>query len=530
MKTRISGRAVLIAGLVSASALVFSSASHAADSLTEKSMAELRKELDAGHVTSEALVQAYLARIEEIDRTGPALHSVLALNPQALEQARVLDKELKRKKLRGPLHGIPILIKDNIESADPLPTTAGSLALVDNVTGRDAPIVANLRAAGAVILGKTNLSEWANFRSTHSISGWSGIGGLTKNPHVLDRSACGSSSGSGAAMAAGLAAGTVGTETDGSIVCPASLNGIVGVKPTLGLLSGERIVPIAHSQDTAGPMTASVMDAAIMLTAMVGKKPACVSAGCVVRDYAASLNAASLSGKRIGVLRFKAGRWPQIDPVYEAALAQLRAAGATLVEVEAPDTTRIEEAEETVLYTEFKSDLNAYLATTPAAVKSRDLAQLIEFNRSQPRELAIFGQEIFEKSQATAGLDDPTYRTALADSKRLSGPEGIAKLLKTDNLDLLVAPTTGATWRVDVINGDNYTGSFSTLPAVAGYPHVTVPMGEVQGTPLGLSFIGGPWSEDRLLEAAYVYEQRAGARVRPRFSASIDSPPATLPR
>jgi amidase len=489
------------------------------ESLTSMSLAELRVELDAGRTTSAALVQAYLARIEAMDRNGPALHAVLAVNGRALEQAKLLDAERKRKKLRGPLHGIPILLKDNIESSE-LPTTAGSLALRDNATNRDAPIVANLRAAGAIILGKTNLSEWANFRSTHSTSGWSGLGGLTKNPHVLDRSACGSSSGSGSAMAAGLAAATVGTETDGSIVCPASLNGIVGVKPTLGLLSGERIVPISHSQDTAGPMTATVTDAALLLTAMVGKKPTCK--GCVARDYAATLAAATLGGKRIGVLRFKAGRQPSVDPVYTQALEQLRAAGATLVEVDFGDTDPIDAAEEIVLYTEFKPDLNAYLATTPAGVKTRTLADLVAFNAAQPRETALFGQEIFERAQGMPGLDDAAYLKALADSKRLAGVEGIDKVLQAGKLDLLVAPTTGPNWRFDFVNGDNYTGSFSTLPAVAGYPHVTVPMGAIKGMPIGLSFIGAAFSEAQLLDAAYVYEQRSKARPRPRFIPSVD--------
>jgi amidase len=495
--------------------------------LTDKSVAELRIELDAGRTTSVALVQAYLARIDAIDRNGPALHSVLAVNPQALEQARQLDAERKHKKLRGPLHGIPILLKDNIESAE-LPTTAGSLALRDNATNRDAPIVANLRAAGAIILGKTNLSEWANFRSTHSTSGWSGMGGLTKNPHVLDRSACGSSSGSGSAVAAGLAAAAVGTETDGSIVCPASLNGIVGVKPTLGLLSGERIVPISHSQDTAGPMTATVADAALLLTALVGRNPACK--GCVVRDYAATLKAATLTGKRIGVLRYKAGRLPTVDPVYTRALAQLRAAGATLVEVDLGDTDPIDAAEDIVLHSEFKPDLNAYLATTPAAVKTRTLADLIAFNASQPRETLLFGQEIFERAQGMPGLADPAYLKALADSKRLAGAEGIDKVLKANQLDLLVAPTTGPDWRFDFVNGDNYTGSFSTLPAVAGYPHVTVPMGAIQGMPIGLSFIGTAFSEAQLLDAAYVYEQHSMARPHPQFIPSLEAPSdATAP-
>lgn len=499
-----------------------------AQALTDRSIAELRHDLDSGEVTSEALVQAYLARIEAIDRHGPALHAVLAINPDALQQARALDAERSKKKLRGPLHGIPILLKDNIESADPMPTTAGSLALIDNVSHRDAPIVANLRAAGAIILGKTNLSEWANFRSTHSVSGWSAVGGLTKNPHVLDRSACGSSSGSAAAVAAGLAAAAVGTETDGSIVCPAAMNGIVGVKPTLGLLSGERIVPISHSQDTAGPMANSVEDAAVLLTAMAGPSPACLGQGCRKQDYAAALAKASLTGKRIGVLRFKSGRAPQIDAVYAQALARLREAGAVLVDVDLPETSRIDEAEDLVLHVEFRSDLNAYLATTPAAVKTRTLADLIAFNTAQPRELALFGQEIFERAAAMPEPTDLAYRTALADSKRLAGEEGLSRLLKEHELELLVAPTTGPSWRIDTINGDQFTGSFSTLPAVAGYPHVTVPMGALANVPLGLSFVGEPWSEARLLQAACVFERHGAAKLRPQFLSTVDGDSVAL--
>lgn len=511
---------VLAAGIFTSSA-----PASADDALTQKSMAELRRDLDEGRTTSVALVEALLARIEAIDRNGPALHSVLAINPQALQQARERDQERKQRKVRGPLHGIPILIKDNIESADPLPTTAGSLALTENVTGRDAPIVANLRAAGAIVLGKTNLSEWANFRSDHSVSGWSAVGGLTRNPHVLDRTACGSSSGSGAAVAAELAPAAVGTETDGSIVCPAAMNGIVGLKPTLGLLSGKRIVPIARSQDTAGPMTRTVTDAALLLSAMVGQRPVCVELGCAKVDYAGLLPSASLAGKRIGVMNFKPGRWPRIDPIYEQALTHLRAAGATLVEVKTPDTARVDEAEETVLYVEFKSDLNAYLESTPASVKARSLEQLIAFNRSEPRELAIFGQEIFERSNGTAGLSDEKYRTALADSKRLAGVEGLGRLLTENKLDLLVAPTTGPAWRIDLVNGDHYGGSFSTLPAVSGYPHLTVPMGQLNGLPVNISFIGAQWSEAQLLAAGFVFEQRSKALVRPRFVPTVDTVP-----
>jgi amidase len=492
------------------------------DTLIGKSFVELQEELTAGKRTSESLTRDYLKRIDAIDKQGPKLTAVLALNPDAIDEAKALDQERKDKGPRGPLHGIPILIKDNIETAGKLPTTAGSLALVDNVSGQDAPVVANLRAAGAIILGKTNLSEWANFRSDHSLSGWSAVGGFTRNAHVLDRSACGSSAGSGAAMAASLAAGTVGTETDGSITCPSAMNGIVGIKPTVGLLSQDRIVPISHSQDAPGPMTASVADAAAMLSAMVGAKPACdgVIPGCRKGDYSARLNIAALQGIRIGVLRFASGTHPRIEPIYDKALQVLKDAGATLVEVKLPDMKRIGEAEGIVLNTEFKVDLNAYLAKTPAAVKTRDLAALIAFNDGSKEELALFGQDTFIEAQQTKGYDDPVYKAALKDSKQLA-QDGITKLLKSDKLDLLVAPS-GATWRTDVVNGNHFSGSFSSLPAVAGFPHLTVPMGELDHLPLGMSFIGAAWSEDLLLAAGFAFEQRAKARVTPKFMSSID--------
>jgi amidase len=487
-----------------------------------RTLQALRSELDAGSMTSVSLVRKYLDRIAALDHAGPTIRSVLVLNPDALAQAKALDVERKQGRVRGPLHGMPILIKDNIESTDPMPTTAGSLALADNRTGRDAPIVANLRAAGAVILGKTNLSEWANFRSSDSISGWSAIGGLTKNPHVLDRSPCGSSAGSGAAIAAGLAAASIGTETDGSIVCPASMNGVVGLKPTLGLLSGRRIVPIAHSQDTAGPMAISVYDVAVVLDAMVGKQPACEPPAreCKRSDYVAGLSNDALRGKRIGVLRFKPSRQPQIEPIYDRALQVIRAAGAELVDVETPQMEPIDEAEELVLHAEFKVDLNAYLATLPAPIQTRTLEALIAFNAASRRELVLFGQETFVKANATP--DDQKYRDALALSKRLAGEEGIGRLLREHKLDLLVAPTTGTSWRIDIASGDQFPGSFSTLPAVAGYPHLTVPMGKLHQLPIGISFIGAPWTEDKLLAAGYAFEQRANVDVKAKFLPSIE--------
>jgi amidase len=490
-----------------------------------RTVSELRADLDAGRTTSVQLVEALIRRIEAIDRNGPQLRSVISINPDALAQARAMDKELRSKGPRSPMHGIPVLVKDNIETADPLPTTAGSLALLNNVTGRDAPVIANLREAGAIILGKTNLSEWANFRSTNSISGWSAVGGLAKNPHVLDRSPCGSSAGTGVAVAAGLAPVGIGTETDGSITCPSAMNGIVGLKPTLGLLSAKHIIPIAHSQDTAGPMTTNVRDAALLLAAMVGDEPACdpPSAGCAKSDYTKGLVPTALNGKRIGVLRFPPGANSNIEPVYERALNHLKEGGATLIEVNMPDTVRMREAERFVLHVEFKHDLNAYLASSPARIAARTLAELIEFNKRTPAELALFGQEIFEKSQGMPPLTDKEYLTALAESKRLAGVEGILQLLAKDKLDLLVAPTAGVAWRIDTVNGSRSAGSFSSMPAVAGFPHLTVPMGNLKGLPLGISFIGAPWSEDVLLAAGYAFEQRAKARLIPKFVPSIEA-------
>lgn len=497
---------------------------HAADEPDTRTLSELRNDLDSRKTTSVELVQAFTRRIEAIDRNGPQLRSIIAINPDALKQAQALDKELQTKGPRGPLHGIPVLLKDNIESADPMPTTAGSLALIGNLTKRDAPIAANLRAAGAVILGKTNLSEWANFRSTSSTSGWSAVGGLTKNPHVLDRTPCGSSAGSGAAIAAGLAPVAVGTETDGSIICPSAMNGIVGLKPTLGLLSGKYIIPIAHSQDTAGPMTTTVKDAALLLAALVGDTPACdpPSAGCAKSDYTKGLVPTALNGKRIGVLRFEPGRNTYVTPVYDRALNHLKDGGATLIEIKMPQLDGVGEAETLVLHAEFKADLNAYLTSSPAKIPVRSLEQLIEFNKKTPAELALFGQETFEKANGMPPLSDAKYMTARADGKRLAGVGGILKMLAEHQLDLIVAPSTGVAPRVDTINGTRSPGSFTSLPAVAGYPHLTVPMGEFKGLPLGMSFIGAPWSEDVLLAAGYAFEQRAKARITPKFLPSVE--------
>lgn len=456
---------------------------------------------------------------------NPKLHAVIALNPHALADARALDAEREAGKVRGPLHGVSILLKDNIESADDTATTAGSLALKDNVTGRDAPLVKRLTDAGMVILGKTNLSEWANIRSNHSISGWSAVGGTVRNPYVLDRSACGSSSGSGAAVAAYLAPAAIGTETDGSITCPAAINGLVGLKPTVGLVSRTHIVPISHSQDTAGPMTRTVTDAALVLTAIAGSDPAdpaTKKADARKTDYAKGLSKDALKGVTLAVARFYTGYSPGTDAVFEQALKDLKAQGATLVDVKTFDEGPIGKAEGVVLYTELKVDLNAYLASTdPAKVKTRTLEGLIAFNEATPKELEWFGQESFQKAQATKGYDDPEYIKAVADGKRLAGPEGIDKILKAAGAVAIVAPTTGPAWTIDPLNGDHYGGSSTTLPAVAGYPHLTVPMGDVGGLPVGLSFIGPAWSEARLLNLGYAYEQATMKRKDPKFLKTI---------
>lgn len=448
------------------------------------------------------------------DSGDAAINSVIAVNWEAANPAG------------GPLADVPILIKDNIETAD-MPTTAGSLALINNAPGRDAPLVARLRAAGAVIVGKTNLSEWANIRSTGSTSGWSAVGGLTRNPHALDRNACGSSSGSGAAVAAGLTPAAIGTETDGSITCPAAINGIVGFKPTVGLVSRTHIVPISHSQDTAGPMTRTVEDAAIVLGVIAGSDPAdpaTAEADARKVDYRAALDAGSLVGARIGVLRFATGYSNGLDRVFEENLTRLREAGAVLVDVTQGPDPAMDAAELTVLLTELKVDLNAYLASTdPHQVQTRTLADVIAFNIAEPRELALFGQELFLLAEETKGLDDPAYVTARATSLRFAGAEGIDRMMRDHDVIALIAPTTGPAWTTDVVNGDHYAGAVSSMPAIAGYPHLTVPMGLVRGLPVGMSFIAGKWEDAKVLSLGYAFEQLTHALRPPTFVQSIDA-------
>ena len=496
-------------------------------SVEELSLADAAAMMADGRTTSVALTQAYLARIAAIDRQGPTLRSVIAVNPDALAQARTLDAERVAGRVRGPLHGVPILVKDNIETLDPMPTTAGSLALKDNLTRRDAPVVARLRAAGAVILGKTNLSEWANIRSSDSMSGWSAIGGLVRNPYALDRTACGSSSGSGAATAASLAAAALGTETDGSVVCPSAMNGLVGLKPTVGLVSRTHVVPISHSQDTPGPMARSVRDAAMLFSAMIGVDPADAAtkdAGAHARDHAAALSIDALKGRRVAVLRPRMSA--DLAQVYDRALAVLKAAGAELVDVEAPRVEGIGAKEFTVLKAELKADLDAYLATTPPAVKTRTLAQVIAFNAAnRAAEMPFFAQDIFVDAQAMKGLDDKAYLDARRESQAAAA-SAITGLLDTAKATVIVSPSYGAPWPSDPVHGDQSSGpSASSLPAISGFPHLTVPMGLVDGLPVGLSFIGAAYSDGTLLNAGYAYEQRAKARVRPGYRPQADAGP-----
>jgi amidase len=489
-------------------------------------LTDIVAELAAGNVASAALVERFVARIGKVDDEGPRLNAVLSLNPAAAADAARIDDLRKSGGAPGPLQGAPILVKDNIETRDPVATTAGSLALQDNVTGRDAPAIARLRAAGAVILGKTNLSEWANFRSSASVSGWSAISGFTRNPHVLDRNPCGSSSGSAAAVAAGLAAAAIGTETDGSIICPAAANGIVGIKPTVGLVSRTHIVPISASQDTAGPMTLTVADAALLLTHMAGSDPsdpATIEADARRSDYTKALRTDALQGQRIGVARFLTGYHAATDVVFEQALEALQEAGAELVDLpQGPDAAAISEAEFAVLLAEFKAGLGVYLQTTTGRTPVRTVAELIAFNRRTPAETEWFGQETLEAAARAPLLSDPAYTRAAAEARRLAGPEGIDRLMTAAGVSAIVAPSGAPAWTTDAVNGDHFLGSASQLAAVAGYPHITVPMGEVRGLPVGLSLFGAKWSESALIGFAYAYEQVSRARITPEFRKSVE--------
>jgi amidase len=489
-------------------------------------LSQLADGIDEGAFNSEAITAAYLARIAAIDDNGPMLNAVIATFPDAMDQARAMDAELRAGTYRGPMHGIPILVKDNVEVAGPLPTTAGSLALAGNITNRDAPFIARLRAAGAVILGKTNLSEWANIRSDNSTSGWSAVGGLTKNPHALDRNSCGSSSGSGAAAAAALAAGTIGTETDGSITCPAGVNGVVGFKPTGGLVSRRFVVPISHSQDTAGPITRSVRDAAIMLTAMAGSDPQDAATAEADRwrgNYAAGLSADALKGLRIGVMRA-----PNADAaLFDAAIAKLKGGGAEIIPLDASkiDRQKIGQGEFKVLLTELKADLASYLQGLPdGLVPHKTLADIIAFNKANAnRELQYFGQDMFEAADQEKGLDDPAYLDALYTSRGLA-TDALNQMFANNKVDVIIAQTNGVAWVSTLGKGDAFSGpSASQLPAVAGFPHLTVPMGLSGGLPIGLSFIGPKWHDHDVLKAGFAYEQLSKAQAAPIFLTTIAS-------
>lgn len=486
------------------------------------SAAELQDALARGELTSVELVELLADRIERIDRNGPELRSVLEINPDAVEIAQQLDAERAAGRVRGPLHGIPVLIKDNIDTADQMETTAGSLALVGSKPLRDAFIVEQLREAGAIILGKTNLSEWANIRSFNSTSGWSARGGQTRNPHDTTRTPCGSSSGSGAAVAAGLAPIAIGTETDGSILCPSSMNGIVGIKPTLGLVSRSGIIPIAHSQDTAGPMARTVRDAAILLSALRGsdsRDPATAEAAEHDEvDYLAALDADALQGARIGVVRSDSFglKWTTKE-VLDESIEALKAAGAEVIDVEVPHIEDYGDQEFEVLLYELKADLAKYLEGRPDATV-RTLADVIAFNEANAdREMPWFDQEIFELAETKGSLEDEAYLEALAEAKRLSGAEGIDAVMEQHNLDALVSISYGPAFLIDLINGDSFTGGSSSPAAVSGYPSISVPAGDVHGLPIGLSFWGRAWSEPKLIGLAYAFEQATKARITPQL-------------
>jgi amidase len=491
--------------------------------LDEATVASLQAAMASGRYTSRRLVELYSERIKTIDRGGPTLRAVIELNPDAGSIADRLDEERRAGRVRGPLHGIPVLIKDNIDTADRMMTTAGSLALEGSIASRDAFVAVRLREAGAVILGKTNLSEWANFRSSKSTSGWSGRGGQVKSPYALDRNPCGSSSGSGSAVAANLAAIAVGTETDGSIVCPSGASALVGIKPTVGLVSRSGIIPISHTQDTAGPMARTVTDAAILLGALTGVDPvdaATARSGATSRDYTTSLKADGLKGARIGVARKKyVGYSPPADALFDAAVAEMKRQGAIIVDpADIPTAGRLDDCELEILLYEFKADLNAYLGKLGPAARVHSLADLIAFNtREKDHEMPFFAQETLLSAQKKGPLSAPGYRTALATCRARSRVAGIDRVMTRLRLDALVAPTGSPAWLTDLVNGDHFLGASSTPAAVSGYPSITVPAGFAHGLPVGVSFIGRAWSEPTLIQYAFAYEQATHHRKPPEF-------------
>lgn len=512
-------------------ALPLQSFSLPASPLDDLTLTAAQVEFAAGRLTSRALTEHYLMRIRTLDADGPRVNSVIEVNPDALARADAADAERRVGRAMGPLHGMPVLLKDNIDTADRMSTSAGSLALAEHRARRDAGVVQRLRAAGVVVLGKTNLSEWANFRSTRSSSGWSGRGGQTKNPHVLDRSPCGSSSGSGAAVAADFCMVAVGTETDGSVVCPSSLNGIVGLKPTVGLVSRSGIIPISASQDTAGPMARTVRDAALLLNGMVGRDTLDAATrnvpASITTDFTRTLDVDGLRGLRIGVARNYFGFDPRVDALMEDAIRLMRDRGAVIVEnANVPNADKYGTEELEVLLHEFKSGVNAYLSNLPASIPVHSLAELILWNeKNDDRELQWFGQETFTQAQKRGALSSAAYKRAREKCVRLSRREGIDAVIKRTRCDLLIGPTGGPAWTIDLVTGDHFGGGVSTAPAVAGYPHLTVPAGRVAGLPIGISFFGAAWSEAQLFRAGYAFEQASAHRVRPAFAQTVAATP-----
>lgn len=494
----------------------------------ELTISELQDGMKSGKDSARSLAEKYLARIQAVDKRGPAVNSVIETNPDALAIAEALDRERKEKGPRGPLHGVPVLIKDNIDTADKMMTTAGSLALVGSKPPKDSVVAQKLRLAGAVIIGKTNLSEWANIRSRRSTSGWSGRGGLTKNPYALDRNACGSSSGSGAGVSANLCAAAIGTETDGSIVCPSSANGIVGIKPTVGLVSRTGIIPISHTQDGAGPMCRTVRDAAIVLGSLTGvdaEDPATAdSQGRSYKDYTQFLKADGLRGARIGVVRKAFGFSDRVDKIMESALEAMKKEGATLVDPADIETAgKWSDTEMTVFMYELKADLNAYLARPGFNAPAKTLKDIIEFNdRNHQKEMPFFGQDLFLKAEAKGPLTSQEYLDALAKNRQLARKEGIDATMDKHNLDALVGPTGGPAWLTDLVDGDHFGGGSSGAAAVAGYPNITVPAGFIFGMPVGISFFGRAWSEPILIRMAYAFEQATKVRKGPRLLPTAD--------
>jgi amidase len=496
--------------------------------LNEITISELQDKVKKGELSYEQITEKYLERIDKMDKNGPVINAVIEINPDAKTIAKAMDEERKNGKSRGPLHGIPVLIKDNIDTADKMKTSAGSLALAGSIALKDSFVAQKLREAGAVILGKTNLSEWANIRSSHSTSGWSGRGGLTKNPYALDRNACGSSSGTGAGIAANLATIGIGTETDGSVVCPSSHNSLVGIKPTLGLVSRSGIIPIAHSQDTAGPISRCVTDAAILLGALTGvdakDNATNESNGNALTDYTKFLDKDGLKGMRIGVARKFFGFSDKVDKLMNDAIEVMKQQGAVIIDpADVPNMGKYDDTELEVLMYELKADLNTYLAALGPNAPVKSLKEIIEFNeKNKEKELKYFGQDLFIKAEEKGPLTSKEYLDALEKNHQLSRTEGIDAVMNKEKLDAMIAPTGGIAWMTDLLNGDHFAGGFSTPAAVAGYPHITVPAGYISGLPVGISFFGKAWSEPVLIKIAYAYEQATKHRKAPKFLSTAD--------